>query len=196
MGLFDAFKKKKPATGAKPPVRTDAPAGRPAAAPGASSREQLHHRDLGFLPLRLVHGGGPQGHHEARQGRKALHVRVLDGAVALQLVDRVVAAHLARARVCLRVLQGGLLQLQRALGGEGYRLRCHGARPLVPRVAAEQTGVQHACTRLAARAEPQDLHQSRLRFVRAHGEAQRHARDASHAQVRLRTPGFLPDERR
>ncbi len=165
------------------------------AAPRSAGREQLPDRDPRLVPLRHVRRGATEVDPQARAAREALELRLLDRALALQPADRSPAAHQPAQRLRLRLLQGGLLQLQPAPRRQGHRVRQDGAGALAAGPAAQHARLHDARARLAARAQPQDRHQPRLRQLPADGQAQRHALDAAHAEVRRCAPELLHAQR-
>ena len=133
MGLFDrllgAVNRQRPA--GRPLPHAGAGPLRPRPSPRRGTTSSDHPR---LLPLRLVHGGRAEGHHQdlRRRGGAALQLRLLDEPSHYNLLIGPAAHRSPAARLRLRVLQGGLLQLQRAPRRGGNRVRQDRAIALDP----------------------------------------------------------------
>jgi hypothetical protein len=123
------------------------------------------------------------------QGREALHLRLVDRAVALQPADRPPAAHDAAERLRVGVLQGGLLQLQHAPRSQGrHRLREDGAVPVVPRFLRNTLGYStHARVSLPVLNPKTGINRD-FDSVPVDGPPQRHGGDAADHEVRHDRP--------
>jgi hypothetical protein len=123
VGLLDLFKKKEAPKSAPRPVLRPGPARARSVRVPIRGREQLRHRDPRLVPLRHVHGGRAEDDPEAREAEKRYSYASWTAPSHYNLLTGPPAAHDAAERVRLRLLQGGLLQLQPAPRSEGHRVR-------------------------------------------------------------------------
>ena len=86
------------------------------------------------LPLRRVYGGSAEGDAQVRQGGKALVLRFVDRAFALQPADGLDAAYQSSQHVRVGLLCARFSEVQRAPRGEGLDFKSFVPRLYLPAV--------------------------------------------------------------